>query len=255
MNENEPIKLPVGSVFSIPWGMQHQSKPIESFKLSEYPKALPAKGFAHLWFIDLLSSDLSDYASILTTNERSKLALLKQAEAQQFRLRARVALKLILSIYLKIAPAQVKIIYGKEGKPFLDPTHDPSFFFNVSHSQHYLVVLIDPQQANGIDIEWMGQSAEMISSMAKRFFYTSESEGLFKSNAAEQVALFNRIWTTKEAMLKSEGLGVFAILQTPNVEKLVQDHPDQVVQFFQLERYNGFSFKYQGYYITAISIR
>lgn len=86
------------------------------------------------------------------------------------------------------------------------PGHSGPVEFNLSHSEGRGVLLLslDPsvKSALGVDLEWVDRPVER-HALARRFFTQSESE--FATVSAQN---FFKVWTRKEAILKSNGLGL-----------------------------------------------
>ena len=114
---------------------------------------------------------------------------------------ARAALRLALSQYLKIAPAEIPIAIDERGKPFL--VGNP-LAFSVSHSGEEILIGISPLSAVGVDIEKIDPS-RALERLARRFYHPEENLALGEIISAEK---FFRVWTRKEAYLKLEGGGI-----------------------------------------------
>lgn len=161
----------------------------------------------HVWYASLIQSQdqLSYYWSLLSTAE--------QAQAKRFHfelhrnrfIATHGILRILLSRYLPIAPADILFSYNPHGKPEL--THYPELSFNISHSVDNALFAFVKNYPLGIDIENMAKARE-IEGIAARFFSTHESLTLKKLPAAEKIQGFYNAWTRKEAFLKALGLGL-----------------------------------------------
>ena len=91
------------------------------------------------------------------------------------------------------------------GRPWLDGA---PLCFNLSHSESRAVLglTLDPRlkQCLGVDLEWMNRRVER-RALAGRFFTKNESGMVSEDPGTLQ---FFRIWTRKEAVLKSNGVGL-----------------------------------------------
>lgn len=101
-----------------------------------------------------------------------------------------------------------EIIYGKNGKPaFRD---EIPLWFNLSHSGDDIVLLFGNEGDVGCDIEilrprkYWRQTAESVFSAGEQTWLATERED-------QQLAMFWRIWTRKEAMLKRTGGHIWQI--------------------------------------------
>ena len=93
------------------------------------------------------------------------------------------------------------------GKPYL-PSH-PGFHYNFSDSGDYLVLAVSPKHEIGVDLQKLTPVRAGVIPMAERFFHPEDLALLRNAkDAEEQLKLFFRIWTIKEAYLKCTGEGL-----------------------------------------------
>lgn len=89
------------------------------------------------------------------------------------------------------------------GRPFLEGSE---LQFNLSHSEHRAVIAmardVNLWESLGVDVEWTSRKVER-DALSKRFFTPEEHR--FTLGSEEN---FFRIWTRKEAVLKSNGIGL-----------------------------------------------
>lgn len=113
---------------------------------------------------------------------------------------SQVALRACLRA-LGFAPEEVTTC--ERGRPYLPGR---GLEFNLSHSHQRAVLLLSraPQAegALGVDLEWIGRSVER-DALARRYFTPDESR--FCHGDPER---FFFLWTRKEAVLKSNGVGL-----------------------------------------------
>lgn len=94
--------------------------------------------------------------------------------------------------------------YGANGKPFL--RDDPERYFNLSHSGSLVMAVFSDHEV-GCDVEQIHSGKLRV---AHRFF-TEKEQGYLSDPAlseAERDALFTRLWTLKESVLKVTGEGM-----------------------------------------------
>jgi 4'-phosphopantetheinyl transferase len=107
------------------------------------------------------------------------------------------------------------------GRPWLQ---DAELAFNLSHSGSHAVLglSLDPRlkQCLGVDLEWMNRTVER-RALARRFFTAEESRKVMEDPGCQE---FFFIWTRKEAVLKSNGVGLRVPLNSFEVLR------DQVAQ-------------------------
>lgn len=113
---------------------------------------------------------------------------------------SQIALRRLLDIFA-IPHHQLKRC--PQGRPFLE---DTPLEFNLSHSENRAVIAFawdrHLEGALGVDIEWSLRRVER-EALAKRFFTPEEFD--FARHGPEP---FFKIWTRKEAVLKSNGVGL-----------------------------------------------
>jgi phosphopantetheine--protein transferase-like protein len=120
--------------------------------------------------------------------------------ARRSLLASQTALRQILD-FLDVDQRQLAVC--PKGRPYLK---DSDLEFNLSHSQDRAVIGLARdnrlREGFGVDVEWMNRSVER-DALAERFFSTNEFH-----YTRESPQRFFRIWTRKEAVLKSNGVGL-----------------------------------------------
>lgn len=113
----------------------------------------------------------------------------------------------LLAEQLKTKPELLHFETLKHGKPALknNPLH-----FNVSHSENYWCIIFSTEHEVGIDIEETERTVEFLE-LARRFFHPAETKYLEQLTEPRQA--FWKLWTAKEAILKTNGLGISAGLE------------------------------------------
>lgn len=158
--------------------------------------------------------DAKDYWPILSSVEQ-KLAKQKVNPFLQDQAILSYGLRrLKLAALLDADPQQLIFDQIANNKPILFKT---PIHFNVAHSDEHWVLLINPDQAIGVDIESMHRTVDY-QALAKRFFSPSEVEWL--NHTADSRTLFWQLWTAKEALLKASGAGL------ADLERCIV-HPDE----------------------------
>lgn len=134
------------------------------------------------------------------------------------------------------------IVYG--GKPYIDNQHH----FNFSHSGEYAICAISSDEV-GCDIEAIGKYNNAI---AKRFYHENEYANLASlCSEAEQIDLFYRYWTAKEAFVKNIGTGI----KTPlNSFEIVIGDSINVKQSINNQSYYFKSFEMEDYALCVCSL-
>lgn len=155
------------------------------------------------------------------------LAADEEARADRFRFArdrrryvvTRGVLRTLLGRILDVAPAEIRLQYGPEGKPSLSPAHGSgaeALQFNVAHSREVALLALAWETALGVDVEYRRElrDAEQI---ARRFFSAQEVTSLLATPAEQRRSAFFRIWTRKEAFIKATGKGLSQPLGAFNV--------------------------------------
>ncbi len=165
---------------------------------------------AHLWLVDLdlIPERMTDFASILSEDERDRARrFLKQVDAERYA-SARASLRCILGSYLQLNPRQLRFAYSNFGKPHLaDEGHAAPLHFSVAHSAALALFGVGRSHNIGVDLERMRDDVEVID-LAARFFSPREAEILRSLTGARRLEAFFCGWTRKEAYLKARGHGL-----------------------------------------------
>lgn len=127
--------------------------------------------------------------------------------------------------------------------------------FNLSHSGDRVVCALSPMEV-GCDVEIKSDNALQI---AKRFFTKSEYEVISAIDNSEQInQLFTKVWTLKESVLKTSGVGLghtlndFDVIDT-NGETVLSTRlngDDAVYYLRSYEIGDGYSYGCSGLYDT-----
>ena len=161
----------------------------------------------HVWRICLqrdASQELKLY-NILSVDERLRSSRYRfNIDHHRFVI-ARGVVRIILGGYLGVAPSKVRFSYNRYGKPSLDHGSN-AVRFNVAHSRDLAYLAVTKSSEVGIDLEFIDRDFA-ISKAAKHVFSSREYFQLQTAMQDEQVDLFFRFWTRKEAILKAAGDG------------------------------------------------
>lgn len=163
---------------------------------------------------------MSDLRRTLSPDEKERAERFRfERDRWRFLVR-RGMLRLILSRYAGLEPAQLLFAYSSYGKPTLafpagsklywqnDPEARPYVLkFNLSHSQSLALYAITADQEIGVDVEALRSDFE-VETVARRFFSRREQAELSSLPAGQQQAAFFLCWTRKEAYIKAHGLGL-----------------------------------------------
>ena len=185
---------------------------------SEYPPkplSLPS-GEIHLWLADLdrpAPAGDSAAAGWLDALERERAARLISARERRRFQRSRGILRQVLGGYLGLDPASVSLGVGSEGKPhLLDDARRPrcDLRFNLSHASALWALAVRRDAEVGVDVERTDRKAD-VEGVAQRMFAPGEVGTLARLEGEEAKLAFFRVWSTREAVVKCLGTGMFAL--------------------------------------------
>ncbi|MFL5328928.1 MAG: 4'-phosphopantetheinyl transferase family protein [Gemmataceae bacterium] len=174
--------------------------------MGQSEKLTVRKGEVDLWLLPL-DQPLSEAASSIINAEEQRRAdrYLRPVDRRRF-VAARSMMRVILGRYLDMRPADMAFVIGPHGKPAIDPTLNPSVFFNLSHSGDRGVLAVGPMEL-GVDVEEIRPDIH-VDGLAARFYAPAEQQYLLKLSVSERRDAFFAIWAGKEAYCKALGLGL-----------------------------------------------
>lgn len=109
----------------------------------------------------------------------------------------------LLSRFTGLAPADLEIERGEQGKPRL--VNGPRVLtFSLSHSGAWMVFALSHSAEIGVDIEVHDSRRELMR-LARRFFSEAETQVLQALQEGPRVERFYDLWTLKEARIKALG--------------------------------------------------
>lgn len=160
----------------------------------------------HVWAASLarVKDDIYYFSAILSKDECERADSFKDAQNKLLYICARGILRCILARYLGTTPQSIEFIYGLWGKPGLlmeKPIH-----FNISHSRDYVLFALTRDYEVGIDIEFIDKQFEL-ESLVTFIFSSYELDYWRQLSLKHRAEYFFKIWTCKEAYLKSLGKG------------------------------------------------
>jgi len=130
--------------------------------------------------------------------------------------RSHATVRRLLGSYAEISPAKISFETSEYGKPSLRETANGSTLeFNLTHSGGVAVLAVARRYPLGVDIELI-RAIDL--EIAEHHFSTRELETLRSLPEASWLAGFFRCWTSKEALLKGEGMGLNLALDSFDVE-------------------------------------
>ncbi|GAB3760490.1 4'-phosphopantetheinyl transferase superfamily protein [Ramlibacter monticola] len=132
----------------------------------------------------------------------------------------RAALRGLLAKVTGARPDELRLRRDDRGKPSaVLASGQPVQAFNVSHSNGVLAIAIGPDApAVGVDVEGPAPGlAPDVEALARSHFSPAERAEVLGAAANERMRVFMRVWTLKEAVLKTTGDGLAHPLRTVEV--------------------------------------
>lgn len=166
----------------------------------------------HVWRISLASCPARDghLASALTPDEQARAARFRVPAHRARWVRTRGVVRALLGQYLHCPPFQVPLSYGRHGKPMLAPGFRAvPLHFNWSHTDDLALLALTDTGPVGIDLERVRADFDPLM-LGASVFSPDEMACLNDTRAGERRALFFRLWTGREALLKALGTGFAA---------------------------------------------
>ncbi len=116
-------------------------------------------------------------------------------------------LRLVLANYLNCSTQSLRFVENNYGKPALK--NYPGFRFNLSHSKNAVALIVShmDQLDLGVDIECSYDRGQ-VPDVAAHYFSKDESSLLLMEPKEQQIDLFFKLWTLKEAYIKAIGKGL-----------------------------------------------
>ncbi len=150
----------------------------------------------------------SDLLNVLNHEERLRAERYLRADARWRFVTGRVMLRELLAAELGLAPCDVPLILGDNGKPTLAGSQ--SLHFNVAHSHNAIAVALSKTLPVGVDLEYRARQFNFLP-IARQFFSSAEADYLESMETQQALKHFYRLWTAREALLKGSGVGLLQL--------------------------------------------
>jgi 4'-phosphopantetheinyl transferase len=158
-----------------------------------------------VWAVPLEPCERHAASRTLSDSERGFAARLRVgAEAWAA---ARVALRRILGRYLALAPMQVALETGPNGKPRLAPGGSLDLRFNLSHSGELALIAVRPGLEVGVDVERRRSDVDGVA-VSRHALGQHDHEVLAALGGEQSGEGFFRSWVRREALAKATGRGI-----------------------------------------------
>lgn len=178
---------------------------------------------AEVWMTGFSAMDapwLVDRAArLLNAEEQARAARMRLARARSEFLLGRAILRSLLAQRLRMGVQAIPLVAVPQHKPRLIDGHD-ELAFNLSHANGHIAIALTPGVACGIDLEWHDPAVEFLE-IAAGHFSMPERAALLRAGRPDAIAaLFYRVWTRKEAVVKAAGDGLTLPLDGFDVSSL-----------------------------------
>ena len=197
----------------------------------------PPPHTVRLWLADLDAPPLpaAALAAALSAEEAARMARFAFPALRTRYAAGRGMLRTALGAALGVAPHEVPLVEGPNGRPALAASvrGGARLAFNVSHSGALVAIALAVVETDdaaplalGVDVEHVVDVPEM-EGVAERVFDEAERAVLAGREGGERLATFHRLWTRKEACMKATGAG-FTL--PPHTFRVDADQPVQRVR-------------------------
>lgn len=152
---------------------------------------------------------------VLSQLERERIGRFKQELARQHALIGRGMLRRLLGRFLNLAPNEVTIQSGPNGKPQVE-----GISCNVAHSGDIILIAVARTGLLGVDVERINPTTPVLD-IAERYFSPQEIAQITSGRSGEEHrAAFFKLWSRKEAIIKADGRGLSVELSSFTAEDL-----------------------------------
>lgn len=166
------------------------------------------------WSLEAEPRSLEAAELLLSDDEKARGRRFVTAALRHRFVAGRARLRSLLGGHLGRDPRGLVFAENAFGKPRL--ADHPSTHFSLSHSGDQAVLAVSDQREIGIDIERVRPLDHL--DLTRRYFHPNEVaaiEGV--ASPDEQLLVFFRVWTLKEAVVKAIGKGLSIPLDTFDV--------------------------------------
>jgi len=170
------------------------------------PSAWLPPDHVHVWRATLPVSEdeLARLEPMLGLDDRQRAARFHFARDQQRFSVSHAYLRMILSRYTAVQPAELTFDVGAYGKPNLV---GHALSFNMAHSADLAVFAIAEGSALGVDVEAVNPEVDLLG-VGRRVFPKAEAVALEHLAPRARLERFFEVWTQLEACMKAAGTGL-----------------------------------------------
>lgn len=171
-------------------------------------KIEPSTDRVNIFLINFSLFNPCNFIKYLSDDEIDRADKIRKEERRQQFIISRGIIKKYLSILLSKRSNQIKFLYNKHGKPYINEKYNShTVEFNSSHSGNYGLTAITLDNKIGVDIQKIDSTVNF-ESLSDRFFNINEKNELMKLNKDDQKDAFYLGWVRKESFIKATGKGI-----------------------------------------------
>jgi 4'-phosphopantetheinyl transferase len=168
------------------------------------------------------AGDVATLKAILPPEEIARVERGSDPVRRQAAITSRAVLRLLLAHYTHIPANELRLLAGKNGKPYLDTDQNPhGITFNFSDSADMALIAVTWKREVGVDVEQI-REIERAMEIASRHFSPEIAEELRKASDDEKSRVFLQNWARHEALLKAKA----GTIWKPNDDKPNLSFPD-----------------------------
>ena len=166
---------------------------------------------AHIWLVKpesiRESAVLADFRALLSPQEREQCDRFHFPEDSHRYLVSHAMVRIALSSYIGLAPAELHFSRSKRGRPEIANSDAPGISFNLTHTRGLAACIVTRSGECGIDAEKL-DSRHHLTGIAQRMFAPEEYRQLKHMSGVELAEAFFTRWTLREAFVKAKGIGI-----------------------------------------------
>jgi 4'-phosphopantetheinyl transferase len=153
---------------------------------------------------------------VLSQEERERAARFHHEHNRSWFVFSHGLMRHILAACCGVEPAALRFVAGEQGKPSLmteNASRAKGISFSLSHSHGRALLAVTQGGEIGIDIEAINARTDVLG-IASSYFCGPELEAIRAAPPERARDTFFRYWTAKESVLKAQGCGLGAPLDS-----------------------------------------
>jgi len=163
-----------------------------------------------------------EFPELLSSAETARFrGFRKPADARKYLIR-HALVRVILGSYLRKSPGEIRLAYGENGRPELEPGPEPcAIRFSLTTADEVFSLAVSRELPVGLDIVDT-LTRHSFAAIGGYCFTDAELEWIRRETPSRRTRRFFRIWALKEALLKASG-GTAGMMWDEDVSGIVRD--------------------------------